>query len=62
MSDFEKAFYTIPEAAELLRVHENTLYNMVRRKELEHYKVGKQIRIAAAELEKLKVPAENKAT
>lgn len=58
MSDFDKAFYTIPEAAELLRVHENTLYNMVRRKELEHYKVGKQIRIAAAELERLKVPAE----
>ena len=62
MSDFDKAFYTIPEAAELLRVHENTLYNMVRRKELEHYKVGKQIRIAAAELERLKVPAENTPT
>lgn len=65
MSDFERPFYTIPEAAELLRVHENTLYNMVRRKEIEHYKVGKQIRIAAAELERLKVPAEpteNKAT
>lgn len=61
MSDFDKAFYTIPEAAELLRVHENTLYNMVRRKELEHYKVGKQIRIAAAELERLKVPAKNTA-
>jgi putative molybdopterin biosynthesis protein len=58
MSDFERPFYTIPEAAELLRVHENTLYNMVRRKELTHYKVGKQIRIVAAELEKLKVPAE----
>jgi putative molybdopterin biosynthesis protein len=62
MSDFDKAFYTIPEAAELLRVHENTLYNMVRRKELEHYKVGKQIRIAASELERLKVPAENTPT
>lgn len=61
MSDFDKAFYTIPEAAELLRVHENTLYNMVRRKELEHYKVGKQIRIAASELERLKVPAKNTA-
>lgn len=59
MATFEKSFYTIPEAAELLRVHENTLYNMVRRKEIEHYKVGKQIRLAAAELEKLKVPAEN---
>ena len=59
MSDFDRPFYTIPEAAEKLRVHENALYNMVRRKELAHYKVGKQIRIAAAELEKLKVPAEH---
>ena len=55
MSDFNKTFYTIPETAELLRVHENTIYNMVRRGEIEHYKVGKQIRIAAAELERLKV-------
>lgn len=59
MGDFEKAFYTVPEAAELLRVHENTLYNMVRRKEIEYYKVGKQIRIASAELQRFKVPAEN---
>lgn len=59
MSDFERPFYTIPEAAAKLRVHENTLYNMIRRKEIEHYKIGKQIRISAAELEKLKVPAEN---
>ena len=41
MSDFERPFYTIPEAA--------------------HYKIGKQIRISAAELERLKVPAEPKA-
>ena len=59
MSDFDRPFYTIPEAAAKLKVHENTLYNMVRRGELEHYKVGKQIRLAAAELERLKVPAEN---
>ena len=58
MADFERAFYTIPEAAEILRVHENTLYNLVRKKKIEHYKVGVQIRIAAAELELLKVPAE----
>ena len=58
MSDFERPFYTIPEAAKLLRVHENTLYNLVRKKKIEHYKVGVQIRIAAAELERLKVPAE----
>ncbi len=55
MSDFDKAFYTVPEAAALLKVHENTIYNMVRRGEIEHYKVGKQIRVATAELERLKV-------
>ena len=55
MSDFDRPFYTIPAAAEKLAVHENTLYNMVRRGEIEHYKVGKQIRIATAELERLKV-------
>lgn len=59
MSDFERHFYTVPEAAELLRVHENTIYNLVRQKKIEHYKVGAQIRITAAELERLKVPAEN---
>ena len=57
MSDFERAFYTVPQAAELLQVHENTIYRLVRAGKLEHYKVGQQIRIAAAELEKLKVPA-----
>ena len=36
MADFEKAFYTIPEAAQLLRVHENTLYNLVRKKKIKN--------------------------
>lgn len=58
---FTKEFYTIKEAAELLRVHENTIYALVRSKQIEHYRIGNQIRITAAELEKLKVPAENKA-
>lgn len=58
---FSKEFYTIKEAAELLRVHENTIYTLVRSKQIEHYRIGNQIRITAAELEKLKVPAENKA-
>ena len=58
MSDFERPFYTIPEAAKLLRVHENTLYNLVRKKKIDHYRIGNQIRITAAELEKLFVPAE----
>lgn len=55
MSDFEKIFYTIDEAAELLRVHRNTIYALVRSKQIEHYRVGNQIRITAKELERLKV-------
>ena len=58
MSDFERPFFTIPEAAESLRVHENTLYNLVRKKKIEHYRGGNQIRITAAELERLKIPVE----
>ena len=58
MSDFSKPFYTVPETAEMFQVHENTIYNMIRRKQIEHYKVGNQIRISAAELERLRVPAE----
>ena len=59
MSDFDKPFYTVPEAAKLLQVHENTIYRLVRAKKIEHYKVGVQIRISAAELERLKVPADH---
>lgn len=50
-----RAFYTIPQLAELLQVHENTIYRLVRAGKVEHYKVGAQIRISAAELERLKV-------
>ena len=57
---FTKEFYTIKEAAELLRVHENTIYTLVRSKQIEQYRIGNQIRITAAELEKLKIPVEKK--
>lgn len=50
-----RAFYTIPQLAELLQVHENTIYRLVRAGKVEHYKIGAQIRISAAELERLKV-------
>lgn len=58
MTDFSKAFYTVEELAEVLRVNPRTIYRMVSAKKIDHYKVGAQIRIAAAELEKLKIIAE----
>lgn len=58
MSDFDRLFYTVPQAAEVLQVHENTIYNLVRAKKITHYRVGNQIRITAAELERLKVERE----
>lgn len=60
MSDFDRPFYTVDEAAEKLKVHENTIYSMLKRKEITYYKVGRQKRIPASEFEKLKVPAEKK--
>lgn len=53
--DFPRPFYTVPQAAELLQVHENTIYRLLRAGKIEHYKIGVQIRISAAELERLKV-------
>ena len=47
MSDFTQPFYTSPQVAELLQVHGNTIYRLVRAKKIEHYKVGAQIRISA---------------
>lgn len=58
MSDFDKPFYTVEQAAEILQVHPNTIYRLVKEHKIEHYKVGVQIRISASELEKLKVPAD----
>ena len=55
MGDFKREFYTVPQAADALQVHENTIYRMVRSRKVAHYMIGKQIRIAASELEKLKV-------
>ena len=59
MSDFNKLFYTIDEAAEILCVHRNTIYALVRSKKIEHYRVGNQIRITAKELERLKLERAN---
>lgn len=59
MSDFKNEFYTVDEAAELLKVHVNTIYTLVKAKKVTIYKVGKQIRIPASELERLKIERSN---
>jgi excisionase family DNA binding protein len=43
--------YTPKEAAVVLKVHVNTIYELCRRNELPHCYVGHQIRIAAAALD-----------
>lgn len=57
LSDFKKDFYTVEETAELFGVHSKTIRRMIQAGKIEHYKIGAQIRIAASELERLKVPA-----
>jgi len=58
MSDFDRPFYTPDQAAEALQVHVNTIYRLLRQKRITYYRVGAQHRIAAAELERLKVERE----
>lgn len=58
MPEKTPSFYTVNEAAELLKVCPGTIRNLIKRKEIDYYKVGQQIRIHAAEIERLKVPAQ----
>lgn len=48
------AWKSIRQTADLLGVHYNTVYRMVRRGELEAYKVGRIIRISDENIEKWK--------
>ena len=48
------AWKSIRETADLLGVHYNTVYRMVRRGELEAYKVGRIIRISDEDIEEWK--------
>lgn len=54
----KKRVYSIPEAAEILRLHPNTLYRMCRSGELPAYKVHKTApwRIPGSSLETLRTP------
>lgn len=48
------AWKSIRQTADLLGVHYNTVYRMVRRGELEAYKVGRIIRISDENIEEWK--------
>ena len=47
----EKEFYTVKELAELLCVKPLTIYRMVQRKELPHYKIGRSVRFRRDDIE-----------
>ena len=48
---------TVQETAELLRINKNTVYEMIKRGELPHYKIGKQIRVRRGDIESRLAPA-----
>lgn len=50
----EEKLFTIYEAAEVLRVHWQTVRNMIIRKDINAFKVGQQWRISNAEMERIK--------
>ena len=44
--------YTIRDVAMILKVSEKTVYRMIKERKLPHIRVGKQIRVSAAVLER----------
>lgn len=51
----ETTFYTPQEVADMLKVNVRTVYNLIKANKITVYKIGKQIRISASEIERLKV-------
>ena len=49
--DLERAFYTVKELAELLRVSPLTIYRLAVKGELASYKIGRAIRIRKTDYE-----------
>ncbi len=47
----EKSFLTLNEAAQYLGVKASTLYSMVERKEIPHYRIGRLIKFTKADLD-----------
>lgn len=48
----QEQVYSIDEAAQMLRVHPDTIRRMIKRGELQANRVGRQYRIPRSELEK----------
>lgn len=48
---------TAREAAEILKVKKSTVYEMIKRGEIPSHKIGKQIRIAARDIERFFIPS-----
>lgn len=45
MSDDNKQFVLVEEAAKILRVHANTIYRAIKLGEIPHHRIGNQYRI-----------------
>jgi len=46
-----REFYTAQEVAEMLRLHEMTIYRMAKRGQLPHYCIGRAMRFGAHDIE-----------
>jgi excisionase family DNA binding protein len=53
-----EAFYTLSEAATLLRVAERTMRRLLQEGKMRGYRVGRQWRIPRADIDKMRAPGE----
>lgn len=53
MSEAHTPYLTVTEAAEILRVHPQVIYRMIRAGDLRHMKIGRQYRIPRAAIDEL---------
>lgn len=51
LPDPTQKYYTVPEVAELLRVHVNSVYRWVRLRRLKSYHIASSVRISQAQLD-----------
>lgn len=50
---FERTFLTVPEVAGILRLHQITVYRMLKKKELPSFRVGGRWRIPSDVIDRL---------